>query len=288
MGFLSRQTKNLDIASNSLYNAHIMFAVERINILKSYLRERGKLDVHSMSELLSVSEVTVRRDLEKLEAAGFLSRMHGGAIIKDEEQPPSFLSPDVNPEFAKEESDREEIARVAFLMIKDNDVLMLMNGPIAFRLARKLAQRANVTVLTNDIQVALQVSSQAGNRSVLLGGSPDLESRALFGSLAQANVQAFFVNKIFVEVDGIGEQLQLTVSSQEKAALIKEALACAEEKIVLCEASRFAHNAFYRLGSLSIVKKVITNTSIPASFKSRIFAMDIQLYTSVNAFESGE
>ncbi len=57
---------------------------------------------------------------------------------------------------------------------------------------------------------------------------------------------------------------------------------------MLCEASRFAHNAFYRLGSLSIVKKVITNTSIPASFKSRIFAMDIQLYTSVNAFESGE
>lgn len=263
-----------------------MFAVERINILKSYLRERGKLDVHSMSELLSVSEVTVRRDLEKLESAGFLNRIHGGAVIKEEERPSPLL--DTSPEFAKEESDREEIARVAFLMIKDNDVLMLTNGPIALRLARKLAQRANVTVLTNDIQVALEVSGQAGNRSVLLGGSPDLESRALFGSLAQANVQAFFVNKIFVEVDGISDQLHLTVSSQEKAALIKEALACAQDKIVLCEASRFAHNAFYRLGSLSIADKVITNTSIPASFKSRIFAIDIQLYTSVNAFEIGD
>jgi len=239
-----------------------------------------------MSELLGVSEVTVRRDLEKLETEGFLSRMHGGAILKDKEEVPP--SPELGPEFAKQESDREEIARVAFLMVRDGDVLMLTNGPIALRLARKLAQRANVTVLTNDIQVALEVSGQAGNRAVLLGGSPDLESRALFGSLAQANVQAFFVNKIFVEVDGIGEQLQLTVSSQEKAALIKEALACADDKIVLCEASRFARNAFYRLGPLSIAKKVITNTSVSESFKSRIFAMDIQLFTSVNAFERGD
>jgi DeoR family transcriptional regulator, fructose operon transcriptional repressor len=262
-----------------------MFAVERLNILKSYLREQGKLDVHSMSELLSVSEVTVRRDLEKLEAEGFLTRMHGGAIIKAEDGPPPSL--DLGPEHAKEEAEREEIARVAFLMVVDGDVLMLTNGPIALRLARKLAQRTSVTVLTNDIQVALEVSGQAGNRSVLLGGSPDLESRALFGSLAQSNVQAFFVNKIFVEVDGIGEQLQLSVSSQEKAALIKDALSCAEDKIVLCEASRFARNAFYRLGPLSIAGKVVTNTSVSESFKSRIFALDIQLFTSVNAFEGG-
>ena len=165
---------------------------------------------------------------------------------------------------------------------------MLTNGPIALRLARKLAGRAGVTVLTNDIHVALEVSGQPGNRAVLLGGSPDPGSRALFGSLAQANVQAFFVNKIFVEADGISDQLQLTVSSQEKAALIKEALACAEDKIVLCEASRFARNAFYRLGPISLVSKVVTNTSVPESFKARIFAMDIQLFTAVNAFEGGD
>jgi len=130
-----------------------MFAVERINILKSYLRERGKLDVHSMSELLSVSEVTVRRDLEKLETEGFLTRMHGGAIIKGKEKPAP--SPGQGPEYAKEELDREEIARVAFLMVKDNDVIMLMNGPIALCLARMLEKRVNVTVLTNDIQVVI-------------------------------------------------------------------------------------------------------------------------------------
>jgi DeoR/GlpR family transcriptional regulator of sugar metabolism len=262
-----------------------MFAVERINVMKSYLRERGKLDVHSMSEMLSVSEVTVRRDLEKLEAEGFLTRMHGGALIRDAEPLPSPLEYEVASK--QEEEDREEIARVAFLMVKDGDVIMLTNGAIALRIARKLAERGNVTVLTNDIQAALEVSAQAGNRAVLLGGSPDPESRALFGSLAQANLQKFFVNKVFVEADGISEQLQLTVSSQEKAALIKDALACADDKIVLCEAARFSRNAFYRLGPLSLANKVITNTRVPESYKARIFALDIQLFTSINAFEGG-
>jgi Transcriptional regulators of sugar metabolism len=263
-----------------------MFAVERINILKNYLRERGRLDVHSVSEMLGVSEVTVRRDLEKLEEEGFLTRMHGGAMLKEagESSAETVGQP---AEVLQEESDREEIARVAFLMIADGDVVMLGSGGIARCIARKLAERTGVTVLTNDLEIALEVARQGGNRSVLLGGSPDPESGAVFGSLAQANVQKFFVSKFFFEADGIGEQMQITVASQEKADLVREALSCAEEKILLCEVSRFSRNAFYRLGPLSIASKVITNTSLPDEYKARIFAMDIQLYTSVNAFEGG-
>jgi DeoR family transcriptional regulator, fructose operon transcriptional repressor len=263
-----------------------MFAVERINIMRSYLRERGKLDVHTMSEMLGVSEVTVRRDLEKLEIEGFLTRMHGGAMLNDDER---GLDPSegLTEEERKVEANRDEIARIALLLIEDGDVIMLADGPIARRIARTLSERSNVTVLTNDIEASIEVSGQAGNRAVLLGGSPDPESRAVFGSLAQANIQKFYVSKLFIEADGVSESLQLTVSNQEKAALIKEALACAETKVVLCEASRFGHNAFYRLGALSLATKVITNTSAPEDFKARAFEMDVQLYTSVNAFEGG-
>jgi len=263
-----------------------MFAVERINIVKSYLRERGRLDVHSMSEMLGVSEVTVRRDLEKLEAEGFLTRMHGGAILNVDREAVE-ISGGFSEEERKADADRDEIARIALLMIEDGDVIMLANGPIARRIARSLAERGSVTVLTNDIDAALEVSAQAGNRAVLLGGNPDPEERALFGSLAQANIQKFFVSKLFIEADGVSEQLQLTVSSQEKAALIKEALACAEQKIVLCEASRYGRNSFYRLGALGVETKVITSTSASEAFKSRTFEAGIQLYTSVNAFEGG-
>ncbi|HUX36611.1 MAG TPA: DeoR/GlpR family DNA-binding transcription regulator [Rectinemataceae bacterium] len=263
-----------------------MFAVERINIIRSYLREHGKLDVHSISEMLNVSEVTVRRDLEKLETEGFLQRLHGGAILVEQDEEPERQN--VSEEELREEEEREEIARIALLMVKDNDVIMLTNGEIVRILARKLAARTGVTVLTNDIPVALEIAGQATNKAVLLGGSPEAESSALFGSLTETTVQKFFVNKIFVEVDGISEQLQMTVTSQEKAALIKEAMTCADEKIALCEAGHFSRNAFYRLGPLTMVAKVVTNISIPERYKSGIFAENIQLFTSVNAFEGSE
>ncbi|MDA8409783.1 MAG: DeoR/GlpR family DNA-binding transcription regulator [Treponema sp.] len=263
-----------------------MFAVERINIIRSYLREHGKLDVHSISEMLNVSEVTVRRDLEKLENEGFLERQHGGAILAEggDEEPRRL---EISEEERRASADREEIAHVALLMVRDGDVIMLTNGGIARALARKLAERTGLTVLTNDIPVALEIAAQPTNKAVLLGGSPDPESTALFGSLTEATVQKFFVNKLFMEVDGISEQLQMTVTSQEKAALIREAMACADERIALCEAGRFSRNAFFRLGPISQVGKVITNTSVPERYKSGIFAMDVKLFTSVNAFEGG-
>jgi len=260
-----------------------VFALERTNIIRSYLREHGKLDVHSISEMLNVSEVTVRRDLERLDKEGFLRRLHGGAILIDPEE--KAESPPSTEADRRQRDEREEIARIALLMIKDGDVIMLTDGPIARVVARRLSERSGVTVLTNDIRAALEVAGQAANKSVLLGGSPDAASSALYGSLAEANVQKFFVNKLFVEVDGVSEQLQMTVASQEKAALVREAMACAEEKVVLCEAGFFSHNAFFRLGPLSLAGKVVTNTSVDERFKTRIFALDLQLFTSIDAFE---
>ncbi|WP_052327937.1 DeoR family transcriptional regulator [Thermoclostridium stercorarium] len=60
-----------------------MFAAERIRIIKNYLLKEHKVSVAKLSELLNVTEVTIRRDLEKLEKEGFLERTHGGAILKE-------------------------------------------------------------------------------------------------------------------------------------------------------------------------------------------------------------
>lgn len=262
-----------------------MFASERIKIIKSYIRENKRLDVHSISGLLDVSEVTIRRDLEKLESEGFLTRVHGGAILSEEED---GLKTALPPGEDREREDREEIARIASLMIGDGDVVLILNGPTSFHLARRLAERGNLTVLTNDIAVALEVGSQTSNKSVLVGGNLDMEHRALFGSLALSNLQKFCVSKLFWEADGMSENLQLTVSSQEKADLVREACLTADQRIILCPAGNFSRNAFFRLGTLSRNDTVITNTRIPDRIKSAMFAAEIRLFTSVSAFEGGD
>jgi len=260
-----------------------MFAPERISIIKSYLRDRGQLDVHGISGMLNVSEVTIRRDLEKLEAEGFLQRIHGGAMLSTGENAATYVqSVAIDGE---ERARQEEIARIALFMVSDGDVVFLLNGPINLVLAHRIAERNGVTVLTNDIRIALEIAGQPRNKSVLVGGNLDCESRALFGSLALANLRNFFVKRIFVELDAINEQLQFSVASQEKADLILEAARCTEEKVVLCSAENFGKNAFCRLSGIEFADKIITNTNIADDYKRRIFEHDTQLYTSINAFE---
>ena len=266
-----------------------MFATERLNIIKSYLREHQRLDVHTVSELLNVSEVTIRRDLEKLESEGFLTRIHGGAVPVQSDAPAfgsgGAVAPDDREDPVRHEQD--EIARVASLMIHDGDVVALLNGGICQRLARRLGEKSGLTVLTNDILVAMEISGQSANKAVLLGGTIDRDERAVFGSLTLANLRNYYVNHLFVEIDGVSEQLQLTVRSQEKADLIRESMGCADQTIAVCLAASFGKNAFFRMGAAATVRKIITSPHVPDEYKARLFGAGIQVFTSVNAFEGG-
>lgn len=257
-----------------------MFAQERLNIIKSYLRERGKLDVHGISVMLGVSEVTIRRDLEKLEAEGFLRRTHGGALLAGPEEAALADAP-VDPE----QGARDDLARVASWLVEDQDVVFLVDSPACTAMVPCLRARTGLTVLTNSLAIAREVSNQSGNRVVLLGGNLDPVSQAVYGNLAQQNLRKFHVRRMFVEADGISEELLVTLGSEAKADLVHEALDCADELVLLCPASRFARKSFYRLGPVSLARCLVTNPCLDDLYKTRLFASGLQLFTTVNAFE---
>lgn len=257
-----------------------MFAIERLKIIKNYLIKENQVEVATLSKVLNVSEVTIRRDLEKLEQEGFLSRIHGGAILNRETvAAPIVPVEDKNLEACK------EIANIAIHMIKDNDVIMLTNGPINIQIAKKLSTKKNITVLTNDILIALELSSYLSVKVVLLGGDVDYSSNAVFGTLTSLNIEKFFVNKVFIEVDGISSETHITVSSIEKASLIQESILRSKEKIVVCLADAFDRTAFYKVGNVKLADKIVTNSTMNDSYKSYIFNQDIPLFTSMNTFE---
>ena len=170
-----------------------MYAIERFRIIKKYLGEKGQAQVHSLSDLLGVSEVTVRRDLERLEKDGWLTRTHGGAVINQDDAVDPLVEVLEEPE---DNGARDEIAAVALRMVKDGDVVMLTNGLVNVRLAAKMEERSGLTILTNDLSIALRISLQDSNKVVLLGGDMDKTEKALFGSMALANMRKYFVNRL--------------------------------------------------------------------------------------------
>jgi DeoR/GlpR family transcriptional regulator of sugar metabolism len=104
----------------------LMFAIERIRIIKNYLIENKQVEVNQLSQMLGVSEVTIRRDLEKLESDEFLTRTHGGAVLGSAKE---LTSDNIDASLLK---DYNEISKIAIRMINDGDVIMLTNGEINY------------------------------------------------------------------------------------------------------------------------------------------------------------
>lgn len=256
-----------------------MFALERIKIIKRFLVENSQVEVSKLSETLGVSEVTIRRDLEKLEKEGFLTRTHGGAIRNLEA---AVLCREEEPE---ENEKCREISEIASNMVHDNDVIMFTNGPINRAIASRLGDRQNLTVLTNDVELALELSEFSNMKVSLLGGDLDSSSKAVYGKLAESNLSKFFVNKVFIEVDGVNRSMGYSVSSTEKASLIQQAISNSNSAIFVFTTDVVDKTAFFHVGEISIADRIVTNNNISDEYKHFIFENEVQLFTSINMYE---
>lgn len=261
-----------------------MFAIERIKIIKNYLIENKQLEVNILSKMLNVSEVTIRRDLEKLEKEGFITRTHGGAVLNNGD---TIYTESLLTDMTDEEStDYSDIADIAIEMINDDDVIMLSNGAINLLIAKKLSNKKNLTVVTNDILIAAELTNHQTIKVIVLGGVIDSSTKSVFGTLTIDNLNLFFVNKLFIEVNGVSSNLDVTVSSMNMASLIQASIKNSNERIVLCSSEAFKKNSFYKVGKLTeITEKVITSPNLDDNYKTELFNNNIQLFTSVNAFE---
>lgn len=261
-----------------------MFAPERIRIIKSILIDKKHIDVSTLSSILNVSEVTIRRDLEKLEKEEFLQRTHGGAVLK--EQNTDYFETDfelVEDPFFKE---RLEIGEIAAHMVDDNDIILLSHGLTNQCIAKKLLTKKNITVLTNDLKIAEELSSNITVKIIVPGGNLDSISMCLIGKLTEENIRNFFVDKAFIEVEGISMDRGYTVKNMDKASLLKEMLNITNQRIIICHHSAFNNNGFSQIVPLSLVNKIITNPEMPDAFKNYYFENNIQVFTALNVYEA--
>jgi DeoR family transcriptional regulator, fructose operon transcriptional repressor len=260
-----------------------MFASERLRIIKGILVDKKHINVSDLSTMLNVSEVTIRRDLEKLDNESFLTRTHGGAILNEDTSSieRDFTTIDFDPYYQQ----RVEISQIAAHMVEDNDVILLSPGLTNACIARKILNKKNLTVLTNDLNIASELSADTGIKVIIPGGDLDIGSMSVVGKLTEENIKNFYVSKAFIEVEGVNIERGYTVQGIDKASVIKEMLGITREKIIVCPYICFENIAFSQIGPLDIANKLITNPSIPDLYKNYYFKNNIQLFTVFNSYE---
>jgi DeoR family fructose operon transcriptional repressor len=253
-----------------------MFAIERLNKIKELLLQQKRVDVYELSEKFSVTEVTIRRDLDKLEQKGFLVKTYGGAVLNDKLNSVSTIPGDLEPKHVEE---KRLIGKIAGQMVEDGDAIFLGPGTTCLEIARNIKDK-KVTVLTNDLAIGLELKDLTGIKTIVIGGDLVPSTTMLVGGFALQMLKGIYINKTFLGVKGAQFDSGYTVSNYEEAMILQEVGKISSEIIIAADYTKFNLKGFARLGDLTMAKKVITNAQLPSEYKRYYFEQAVKLYTT--------
>jgi DeoR/GlpR family transcriptional regulator of sugar metabolism len=243
------------------------------------LREDSSVNVSELSREFGVSEVTIRKDLRILKERKLLIRVHGGAVLganaaADETEERNFhFKQLVNSR------EKEAIGRAAAAHIKNGDTILVDSGTTALQVVRNLHGFNDLTIITNSVNAMLEAIKYKRFRVILLGGTVRESSNSIVGPLAESNLKLFYCDKLFLGVDSISMEAGLSTPSMEEASTNQVMISRAREVIAVFDSSKVNKRSLAFIAMPDKIHTVITDSHVPASFKSQLRSMKINVET---------
>jgi DeoR family transcriptional regulator, aga operon transcriptional repressor len=235
-------------------------AADRQGMIMERLRERGQVSVLDLSEEFDVSSVTIRKDLQALEAQSLLYRTHGGAHLRN----PYVTDRPLSEKAALRAKEKERIGKAAAMYIGPNDSIILGSGTTAASVARHLPSPAvGLKVVTSAMNCAVESASHAGIETIMLGGIVRLTSTSVVGPHAESFLGQTTCDTLFLGVDGFDIAFGLTTSNAMEASLNQAMIRASRQVIVVADSSKFGRRGFSRICGTTEIDRVITDSGVP-------------------------
>lgn len=251
-----------------------MLAKERHRVILSKVQSAGSVRVASLATELSVTEETIRRDLERLDSEGKLQRIHGGAVTieHDRRELPLGIRETVHIH------EKRAIADAATKHIAEGDVIALDASSTAGELAKALPDVA-LTVVTNSVAVAMILADRSRVRVVSTGGILDAPSLSYIGPIAEQTLERFHITKLFFSCKGLDLDRGLSVTADEHAGIKRKMLDLCEKAYLLIDGSKFGVRAVEFFGTVRELDCIITDRHAPPALveKLRASGIDVQI-----------
>lgn len=244
---------------------------ERHNKILTILAKEKKMEVSTLSKLLNVSQVTVRKDLDILEANGLVVRVHGFARLND--------SDDINQRLAYHYDIKQKIAKMAVEDIENGETVMIESGSCCALLALEIAQtKKDVTIITNSAFIADYIRKTGNVKIILLGGEYQNEAQVMVGPLTRKCAEVFFVDKLFIGIDGFLADSGFTGNDFMRCEVVRDMAKQANRVIVVSESSKFDQKGTVKLLSLSEVDTLYTDEHLPADIEQLLTEYHINVF----------
>ncbi len=232
---------------------------ERHRRIQELLRERRVVRVSTLADLLGVSEVTVRRDLEALEHRGLLERTHGGAVLTQRlhAEPAYYEAISSNPE------EKRRIGEAAARLVKAGDAIYLNGGTTTLQVFRHL-DAPGVKVITNHVGIALE-SADRDVELLLVGGHYRAPSNSVVGPFAADALRRTHANKAFIGVEGISLRSGLTTPVAAEAEVARLMIEQTRGEVsVVADHSKLGTVADFVIAPLGQVNRLVVDAGIGA------------------------
>jgi DeoR/GlpR family transcriptional regulator of sugar metabolism len=235
------------------------------------LSKHQRSEVTTLSELLGVSQVTIRKDLDLLEERGLVSREHGFACLNN--------SDDTGKRLAFNYDIKKRIAREAANMVEEGETVMIESGSCCALLAEELAnQQKEVTIITNSVFIANFIRHASHTKIILLGGCYQPESQVLVGPMTRKCGEIFFSDKFFIGTDGFMPGFGFTGKDHMRAQTVMDLAENARDIFVLTDSEKFSHQGVLGLVRIEDVTGVFTDDRIPAGIEQLLLDNNITLH----------
>ncbi|HKP53967.1 MAG TPA: DeoR/GlpR family DNA-binding transcription regulator [Chloroflexia bacterium] len=237
----------------------------------SYLSAQERTSVGELSQALGVSEVTVRKDLDQLEAQGLLIRVRGGAVVSGRGRLERYFA-------AREQEHIEEkrrIAQAASALISSGQQIFLDASTTALQVARLIKDREDLIVVTNGLYTALELNFCEGITTIVVGGTMRRRSSSLVGSFNYSSLQRLRVDIGIFGARGVSARDGLMESDMEEAQLKQQMVSASGSVIGVIDGSKFGTTAFNVFALPNEIDRIITDESAPATIVTELHSLGI-------------
>lgn len=252
-------------------------ARERQSAIVREVERRHRVNVSELGQQFGVSEVLIRRDLERLHSLGLVRRVHGGAEALPRPSHPTAF----NLRLHRNSSVKRALGVAAAELLGSGRSVFLDSGTTVLEVARHiprvLPQGSALTVATRSLMVASELGTERNIRLYVLGGMYQPDFDTFIGSQAESALQGLHVDILFMGADGITPERGVSTDLVQEADMYHTMVRCAERVVVVADSTKVGVNTLQAVLPCSDVDVLVTDSRAPAHLLAAFRAAGVEV-----------
>lgn len=235
---------------------------ERRQVILDAVRETGYVRAAELTGTLHVDASTIRRDMHRLERAGLIRRMHGGALPAD---PADTVDTPYEVRRSQHAAAKTAIGRAAAELVEDGQTVLIDNGSTTYEVASALKNHRGLTIVTNDLMVAMCLRTHGVHQVHVTGGLLLETVFTLVGPVATQAVEGLHVDWAFLGAEGVDPEAGITNINVVEIPVKRAMIAAAERVVVVADSSKLGKRSLATVCTLDDVDVILTDDRIEES-----------------------